>query len=72
LTSFRSPREDADLRIAIGEEHRLPSSTVRVTIGRIDVRAIMSPSGPVKTVTKGRTGPMLTLDEYLKNRSGGR
>jgi hypothetical protein len=60
-----------------GERHRVPiapqpppvAPTIQVTIGRIDVRATPTPDGEAKP---SRTrGPQLTLDAYLRSRSGG-
>lgn len=46
-----------------------PAPTVQVTIGRVEVRA--TPAPPVKHQAT-RVAPKLTLDEYLRSRSGGR
>jgi phage tail sheath protein FI len=43
--------------------------TIRVTIGRIEVRAVMPPAMPAKERT--RTAPKLSLDEYLRSQNGG-
>ena len=43
---------------------------VRVTIGRIEVRAVMPPSPPVEI--SGRSAPKLSLDEYLRQHNGRR
>jgi len=53
------------------EGYRVSAPTVKVTIGRIDVRAIMPAPGPPKPAAKGRTGPAMSLDDYLKERTGG-
>jgi hypothetical protein len=53
---------------------RAPVPEVRVTIGRIDVRAI-SPSSPGPTSaspTSARPRPALSLDDYLKQQRGGK
>jgi hypothetical protein len=42
--------------------------SVRITIGRVDVRAVMPPS-PARTV-KSAARKALSLDDYLKQRSG--
>jgi len=44
--------------------------TIRVTIGRIDVRAVMPTPGRPRSKPAERR-PALLLDEYLKQRSGG-
>jgi hypothetical protein len=50
-----------------------PSTRIQVTIGRVEVRAISpldQPVPPVKTIR--RKEPVITLDKYLKGRSGGK
>lgn len=46
-----------------------PTETINVTIGRVDVRAVFSAQAPKTPV---RTPSTSTLDDYLKQRSGGR
>ena len=43
---------------------------IRVTIGRIEVRAIMQPAPVAERPRAARTPPVLSLDAYLKQRSG--
>ena len=43
--------------------------TIHVTIGRIEVRATPPPSAPAR---KQNAAPVMSLDEYLKTRSGGK
>jgi hypothetical protein len=45
-----------------------PQPTVQVTIGRIEVRAVQSPQSPTRPRPKT---PVLSLDEYLRQRSQG-
>lgn len=45
------------------------SPTIRVAIGRIEVRAVTPPAA--RPPTPARTGPSLSLDDYLKQRNGG-
>ncbi len=45
-------------------------AVIRVTIGRIEVRAITPPL-PAAAPRKRPQGPALTLDDYLKQRNGG-
>jgi hypothetical protein len=47
-----------------------PQRVVHVTIGRIDVRAVM-PSPPPQPPAHPHPRPVLGLDDYLKQRSGG-
>jgi hypothetical protein len=47
-----------------------PPPTIQVRIGRVEVRAIMSPAPPPRAKAP-RRGPALSLDEYLKQRNGG-
>jgi len=44
--------------------------TIRITIGRVDVRAIM-PASPAPRPTPTRPGPALSLADYLKQRERG-
>jgi hypothetical protein len=43
---------------------------IRVTIGRVEVRAIMPQTPAVERPAPARTSPVLSLDEYLKQHSG--
>jgi hypothetical protein len=56
----------------IGAEGPSSPPTVKVTIGRIEVRATTPPAPPTPRTRRQRPGPALTLDEYLKKRSGER
>ena len=47
-----------------------PPPTIRVTIGRIEVRAKTPPARPVQRSAPEQRGPALSLDSYLKQRSG--
>jgi hypothetical protein len=42
---------------------------IHVTIGRVEVHAVMSPSAPPKAPS--RVAPRPSLEEYLKQRNGG-
>jgi len=44
--------------------------TIRVTIGRIDVRTVMPAAPPQPAVKPARPRPLLSLDDYLKQRNG--
>jgi hypothetical protein len=48
-----------------------PGPTIKITIGRVDVRAIM-PAPPAPRPTLARPRPSLTLEDYLKQREGRR
>jgi hypothetical protein len=49
-----------------------PAPTIRVNIGRIEVRAIMPPpTPPARREMPARSSPTLSLDDYLKQRNGG-
>ncbi len=58
---------DWDAQAAPANHH---SSIVRISIGRIDVRAVTQPPAPVRAAIP--TSPKLTLDEYLHHRNEGR
>jgi hypothetical protein len=51
-------------------EGALTAPTIRVTIGRIEVRALTEPSPPVKRAAS--QVPRVSLDEYLKQQPGDR
>jgi hypothetical protein len=48
-----------------------PAPTIRVNIGRIDVRAITPHPPPVRRDAPARSGPVLSLDAYLQQRNEG-
>jgi hypothetical protein len=47
-----------------------PASTIKVTIGRVEVRAVVNESQPRRPESV-KAKPRMTLDEYLKQRNGG-
>lgn len=47
-----------------------PAPTIKITIGRVDVRAVMQPQPAPRPTPERR--PALSLDEYLKQRSEGK
>jgi hypothetical protein len=48
------------------------TQTIRVTIGRIDVRAVTAPAPQEQRRAPARPAPQLSLADYLKQRGGGR
>ncbi len=48
---------------------RTEESTIRVSIGRIDVRAVSPPASPPRRTKQ--PAPKMSLDDYLRARSGG-
>jgi hypothetical protein len=44
---------------------------IRISIGRVDVRAIM-PASPAKAAVSTRSKPALSLESYLKQREEGK
>lgn len=54
----------------IAQRVEQPAPTIRVTIGRIDVRAI-TPPAPAPRTPPASAKPALSLDDYLKQREGG-
>lgn len=44
---------------------------IRISIGRVEVRAVLPPTKPVERATPARTMPNLSLDEYLKRSEKG-
>jgi hypothetical protein len=53
-----------------GQAGQAPEPTIRVTIGRIEVRAT-APAPPPAPAARP-AGPRLTLEEYLRRRNEGR
>lgn len=53
------------------EAERETAPTIKITIGRVDVRAVM-PERPAPRPAPERRNPALSLEEYLKQRSGGK
>jgi hypothetical protein len=47
-----------------------PAPTIKVAIGRIEVRAVTLPA-PARREAPARPGPLLSLDEYLEQSNGG-
>ncbi len=62
------PRIDDLDRLGLSANESVPP-VIRVTIGRIEVRAIMPPA-PVERPATTRTSPVVSLDQYLKQHSG--
>ena len=48
-----------------------PQPTVRISIGRVEVRAVHPAAPPVVRSSDGPRGPRLTLDDYLEERDRG-
>lgn len=53
------------------EAERETAPTIKITIGRVDVRAVM-PERPAPRAPPERRNPALSLEEYLKQRSVGK
>jgi hypothetical protein len=65
-----TPVESRSLRGHPREEKNVGPPTVRVTIGRVEVRAVF-PAPEVRRPTPATPRPGLTLDDYLKQRREG-
>jgi len=63
-------QEVTKLKEALTRKSSVPD-TIQVKIGRIEVKAVMSSEKP-KPIKKSKSDPKLSLDEYLKQRSGDR
>jgi hypothetical protein len=69
------PEPDADQRLLTTSSRRTADANesqpvIRVSIGRIEVRATTSPVAPA-TKRASSTAPALSLSDYLKRRKGG-
>ncbi len=69
-TDRAEPRALADSGQPFPPPNEPEPSVIRVTIGRIEVRAIMQPAPAAERPKTARTSPVLSLDAYLKQRSG--
>lgn len=64
-----TPRRETDARQSVGQDKlRQSESTIHVTIGRIEVRAVQPPPAAAKS---RQSQPVMNLDEYLRQRSQG-
>jgi hypothetical protein len=70
--SLEPPQPSPTERRAADSESPPATPIIRVSIGRIDVRAVVLPAPPAPRPSPVRRGPALTLDDYLKQRSEGR
>jgi hypothetical protein len=68
VTLYREPPVSIPSEVTARLE---PAPTIRITIGRVDVRAIM-PAVPAPRPAPKRSSPALSLEDYLKQRGGGR
>lgn len=55
-----------------GLHEAAPAPVIRVSIGRVDVRAIVRPQEPARRERETPRSPTQTLDEYLRKERGGR
>lgn len=60
----------SNMKTIVDNSHA-PAPTIQVTIGRVEVRANMTPPPARKTPEK-KQSPHLSLDQYLRERNGGR
>jgi hypothetical protein len=65
------PRRNRRGRERIPDAANTPPVSIEVTIGRVEVRAV-APPAPPKSQGVHRPPPALSLDDYLKQRNGGR
>ena len=63
-----APMVDKGLDLSLNRPSPQPQPTVRVTIGRIEVRAVGSSQSPAKPRA---TPPVMNLDDYLRRRNQG-
>jgi hypothetical protein len=76
ISAGAANRQDSSNVVPAHSLHAKPPAaegpqTISVTIGRVDVRAVFSP--PLSTrVNRAQPRAPMSLDEYLKQRSGGR
>ena len=63
-----APLVEKGLDFSLSRPTPQPQPTVRVTIGRIEVRAVASSEAPAKPRA---TAPVMNLDDYLRRRNQG-
>ena len=63
-----APLVEKGLDLSLSRPSPQPQPTVRVTIGRIEVRAVASSEAPAKPRA---TAPVMNLDDYLRRRNQG-
>lgn len=68
LTPKVEPLRELHIKPAVKSE---TAPTIRVTIGRIEVRAKMPPPSKTQRAAPVKTSPTLSLNDYLKQRSEG-
>ena len=69
----RAPVAQAPARAERGSvESPEKTQTIRVTINRIDVRAVTAPAAHEQRRPPARPAPQLSLADYLKQRGGGK
>jgi hypothetical protein len=68
ITSYREAPEPVSIEHAVAAD---AGPTIRVSIGRVEVRAIMPPPPSAPRTKPARRGPTLSLDGYLQRRNGG-
>ena len=69
----RSKLSDDERKSAFDADGKAEAPTIRVTIGRIEVRAKQAAGQNVAPrAARARPRPALSLDDYLKQRAGGR
>jgi hypothetical protein len=54
-----------------GTRFEATSPTIQVSIGRVEVRAVTAPAQPPRVVQR-KAPPLLSLDQYLRERNGGK
>ncbi len=61
-----------NLQQVVGKESSAEESIIKVTIGRVEVRAIMPPAAAASAPRSRSQSPILSLNDYLKQRTEGK
>jgi len=61
----------ADFAFSTAGRPETPAPTIQVSIGRVEVRAV-TPPAPTPRIVEKKAPPLLSLDQYLRQRNEGR
>jgi len=69
LGAYTLPPSPLQTEMRIEAQHT-PPGDVHIVIGKLTIQALFPPQNPITPATPVRTGPKLTLEQYLRQREG--